>query len=294
MIGWIAAAAAAGLASAPPEKTEHLLLCGGAEVFALDVRAAAAGRIEKLWTWRGRDRDDLPEAVRGRFGTTDDCRPLDGGARVLISSSGGAVALVERPSGNVLWYARVPNAHGVERLPRNRIIAASSLSASGNKLMLFDQDKPDAPVWETPLHSAHGVVWDPKRERLWALGFRELRCYRLQDWDTDKPSLKLEQSLPLPTDDGHDLSDVPGTADLIVTTAATAYLFDRDKKEFRPHPELAGREHIKGVSIHPTTGRLAFTQAGPKQWWTPTLRLQGPAAEISLPGERLYRVRWLP
>jgi hypothetical protein len=188
----------AALAQAVDARAERLLLCGMDEVFLLETATAEKGAIEKLWSWRAKDHDELPQAVRGLFGTTDDCKPVEGGRKILISSSGGACALVDRQSGRVLWYARVPNAHSLELLPRDRVVVASSVNAKGNRLILFNLVKSDQPVWETPLPSAHGVVWDEKRQRLWALGLAELRCYELKDWESDKPSLALQASHALP------------------------------------------------------------------------------------------------
>ena len=158
---------AALLATSPSVHAETLLLCGMAEVFEIDVAAAAKGEVKKLWSWRAADREELPEAIRKRFGTTDECKPIDGGKRVLISSSSGGCALVERPSGRVLWYAAVPNAHSVEQLPGNRVVVAASVHAAGNRLSVFDLNRSETPISEVPLVSAHGVVWDARRERLW-------------------------------------------------------------------------------------------------------------------------------
>jgi hypothetical protein len=102
----------------------------------------------------------------------------------------------------VLWHARVPNAHSLELLPRDRVVVASSVNAKGNRLILFNLAQSDQPVWETPLPSAHGVVWDEKRQRLWALGLAELRCHELKDWESDKPSLALQAIHALPDEDG--------------------------------------------------------------------------------------------
>src|SRR2546423_14880295 len=48
-----------------------LMVCGGNEIFIID--AAAPGPPSKLWTWRAKDRDDLPEPMRGLFNSTDEC-----------------------------------------------------------------------------------------------------------------------------------------------------------------------------------------------------------------------------
>ncbi len=275
-------------------RAEPLVLCGWDEVFILDLSDAEKGKVDKLWSWRARDRKELPDAIRGSFGTTDDCKPVDGGAKVLISSSGGGCALVERPSGRVLWYASAPNAHSLELLPRDRVIVASSVSANGNRLILYDLARPDRPVLETPLVSAHGVVWDEKRQSLWALGLKELRCYELANWSGDKPSLTMKASHPLPDGDGHDLQAVPRSNDLVVTTGPRVYLFDREERRFRLHPELADKANVKCVSVHPASGRTVFVQASGDQWWSDTIGLLAPAAQVRLPGERLYKARWMP
>jgi hypothetical protein len=272
----------------------ELLLCGQDEIFAIDVGTAEQGKLEKLWSWRAKDRPELPEALQKAFGTTDECKPLDGGAKVLISSSGGGCALVERPSGRVLWYARVPNAHSIERLPHNHVVVASSVAGEGNRLVVFDLARSEKPLNDVPLPSAHGVVWDEARQRLWALGSAELHCYSLRSWDRAAPALALEKKVPLPGIGGHDLQAVPGGADLVVSTHEHVYLFDRERQEFRLHPDLGGKVNVKSFSIDPTTGRVAYIQAEGGNWWTSRIGLLAPAGQIDLPQERLYKVRLLP
>ena len=273
-----------------------MLLCGADEVFLLDVSAAEKGTIQKLWSWRAAQRSELPPAIRGSYGGTDDCKLVDGGSRILISSSSGGCAVVGRPSGRVLWYARVPNAHSLELLPHDRVVAASSWvpEGTGSRLFLFDLAHSDRPVWSTPLSAAHGVVWDEKRRRLWALGDQELRSYKLQDWEGQTPSLKLAASHRLPDEGGHDLQPVPSSNDLVVTTGFHVYLFDRDKGEFRLHPELGGKGDVKCVSVHPLSGRTVFIQGNGKDYWNDVFHLLAPSGMVHLPGERLYKGRWLP
>jgi hypothetical protein len=276
---------------------DPLLICGSDEVFLIDTTAAEHGVIDKLWSWRAKDHAaDLPERLRNAFVSTDDCKPIRDGASILISSSSGGCALVERPSGRVLWYALVHNAHSLELLPRDRVIAASSVGEGGDRLVLFDLSRPDQPLFHTPLPAAHGVVWDDARKRLWALGQHDVRAYALNDWDTPTPSLDLIATHPLPDGDseGHDLQPVPHSPDLCLSTYRHVYLFDRDHPgAFRPYPDLADRSNIKCVSIHPTSARAVVTQGTDNQWWCDTLRFLAPAAEVQLKGERMYKARWL-
>jgi hypothetical protein len=269
---------------------EPIILCGWDTVFVVDTSTT---NTKPIWTWTAKRCEQLPEPMRGTFATTDDCKPVDGGSRILISSSSGGCALVERPSGSVVWYAQVPNAHSLELLPRGRIVVASSVHPKGNRLILFDLAQSDKPIWGTPLISAHGVVWDEGRQLLWALGLKELQSYELRDWEGDKPALAIKDSYPLPDGDGHDLQPVPGSNDLVVTTGPRVYFFDRDKREFRLHSDLGQKANVKSVSVHPATGQAAFIQASDKAWWSDTLGLLSPAGTIRLPGERLYKARWL-
>ena len=275
----------------PSVRAEPILLCGADTVFLIDTATATKGMIEKTWSWNAKQCEQLPQEMRGTFKTTDDCKPLDGGAKVLITSSSGGCALVERPSGKVVWYAQVPNAHSLELLPHDRIVVASSVSPKGNRLVLFEIAHPNQPIWDTPLPSAHGVVWDDARQLLWALGLNELRCYELNDWGSEKPSLALKATYSLPDNNGHDLQPVPHSADLVVTTGGHVYLFDRDKHVFRPHPDLGDRTNVKCVSVNPDTGQTVFLQAT-ESWWTDTLSFLAPPGKTQLPKERLYKARW--
>lgn len=269
---------------------QTLIACGWDEVFAIDVDEPS----RKVWSWKAADRPELPEAYRDLFRTTDECKPVSGD-RVLIAASSDGAALVDRASGRAVWWGRCGNTHSAELLPHDRVVLACSVRPeTGNRLAVFDVSGPERVIVSTELVSGHGVVWDDARQVLWALGLTELRAYTLVDWETAAPSLALKASYPLPDHSGHELVAEPGTSRLIVSAHASVWTFDRDAGTFAPHPDLAGRPDVKGISIHPTTGRIAFVQADPPEWWSRQIRLVRPAGEITLPDERLYKVRWAP
>src|SRR5438876_11945970 len=114
---------------------DEILVCGGDEVFGME--ASSAGAPRRLWGWKAKECADLPELVQKQFGSTDECKPVAGG-RVLVTSSGGGVALFERGSGRATFWASVVNAHSAEILPAHRIVVASSTGEGGNRLVLFD------------------------------------------------------------------------------------------------------------------------------------------------------------
>ncbi|WP_264486434.1 hypothetical protein [Luteolibacter arcticus] len=121
----------------------------------------------------------------------------------------------------------------------------------------------------------------------------ELYSFTLAAWDSPAPKLEPKSRHPLPDRDGHDLRAMPGSSDLVLSTDAHVWLFDRDKGEFRPHPDLHDRPAVKTVEPHPTTGRLVVVQAKKPNWWTDTITLLHPAAECRLEGEKIYKARWL-
>lgn len=268
---------------------DFLLLCGADEVFRIDP---AAKEPAKLSTWRARDCAEIPAALKAAFATTDDCKPVNGGAELLVTSSGGGCALLEYPSGKALWWARVVNAHSIETLPGGRIAVASSVGAKGDKVVIFDRKVPETPLAEIPLPSAHGLVWDESRQCLWALGFSELIACTLADAHGTL-DVKVTARDRLPDEDGHDLRAVPGGDDLILSTHKSVWRFDRSKPGFRPDPDLKDLERVKSIDFHPASGRIAVVRASGENWWTGSIDFLHPESKITLAKERLYKARWI-
>lgn len=277
--------------STPPME---LALCGAEEVFILSVSSGAEPSPRKVWSWRAAECPDIPETLRRAFRSTDDCKPVEGGRKILISSSSGAVALIERESRRALFYASVVNAHSVEMLPGGRLAAAASVSDSptGNRLIIFDTAT-RRELASDRLVSAHGLVWDAQREVLWALGNDELRAYRLVEGGDDTLNLKVEFQVRLPDTNGHDLSPVGSSALLFISTGRHCWYFDRNMHQITPHDLLADAADLKSYSVHPVTGRVAYVQAEGEDWWAERVHFLKPQAELHLPGQRLYKARWV-
>lgn len=297
----LAGGAAAACASTAPfaavqlEKAQQLILCGGAEVFIVEFAAPVElPKARKVWSWRAADCPDIPATLKRAFRTTDDCKPVEGGRRILVSSSSGAVALIERASGRALFHAPVVNAHSVEMLPGGRIAAAASVGAApgANRVIIFDAATGRELVSDR-LVSAHGLVWDEARRLLWALGMSELRAYRMEEGRGGAPALKVDFSIKLPDASGHDLTPIPGSPRLFVSTNTRCWFFDRDARRFSPHDALATAGGVKSCSVHPSTGRIAYTKNEGQNWWSENVHFLNPKGEMRLTGERLYKARWL-
>lgn len=279
----------AGCATGPgAPSADELVVCGADEVMGLEVPSFGAAR--KVWGWKAKEAADLPELVRKQFGSTDECKPVAGG-RVLVTSSGGGVAMVDRASGKATFWASVVNAHSAEVLPANKVVVASSYGEGGNRLLIFDLAEPGKLLASEELYGAHGAVWDPETRLLWALGEIELRVYSIQDLEGATPTLVQKHSYVLPNPGGHDLRPVPKSASLVVTTGNHVWLFDRRHRNFAPCGGLADLSGVKSVDVHPETGRLAFIKAD-TSWWSERIRFRNPEAEVTISGQRLYKARW--
>lgn len=268
---------------------EPLIACGGSEVRLYETDAPAA----PLWIWRASDEHGLPEAFRtGLLAKIDECKPVLEGRAILLTASTGGVALIDRATGLARFWATAPQAHSAEMLPGDRVVIAAAIAPESNRLTVYDLRTPDRALFSTPLASAHGVVWDAPRQRLFAVGFSELRSYVLEDWSGSTPGLRTVGAWTLPGEQsGHDLSPTPNGRDLIVTTNDNVWRFSPATGEFSLFGPLAGRRHVKAVSISPRTGRIA-TQQPTEQWWSYAARLLNPQGEIPTPGINLYKVRW--
>ena len=271
---------------------DELIVCGWDEVFILKVGESNKVSTNKVWSWRAKDCPNLPEELRDKFGSTDECKPVGNGKKILITSSGGGVALVERASGRALFATFVGNAHSAEMLPRDRVVVAASTHAQGNRLAVFDLGRPAEPVCTVELPAAHGVVWDNKRQMLWALGHDELNSYRLANWAGAQPKLHMDSSYPLPDPSGHDLQPAPHSDLLVLTTGSHVYVFDRERGAFFPHMTWGNKTGVKCVSIHPTTRWTALIQGDDRHWWSDTVQWLDFEDALKLPGQRLYKARW--
>ena len=140
------------------------------------------------------------------------------------------------------------------------------------------------------LPHAHGVVFEPAHQHLWADGAGRVRIY---DWHDG--TLAPVRDLALPSGDAHDLVADPAGGGLIVTTGAHVWRIDATSLASTPFAPLADRPGITGVAIEAVSGALAYVQAEDHRWWSERVHVvtQGGAERtLHLPGRQLYKVRW--
>lgn len=278
------------LASCNRQNNDLIIACGMDEVFISDTGYEVP---EKIWSWTADSADNLPASMRNKFLTTNECKPVNKGNDILVTSSGGGVAVINIESKNVTFWASLPNAHSAELLPGGRLAVAASLSSEGNRINIYDLKKPGVVLCTDSLYSAHGLVWDDREKVLWALGYDVLRRYSLTEGDAGDTSLHMEQEYSLPGRDGHDLQPAAGGKGLCLTTESNVWLFDTSSGEFAMHPLLGDEEGVKSVSYNSKTNRTAYMKASEDRWWGYYIRIAETGRVIYLPFEKLYKVRWL-
>lgn len=270
------------------KQSKEIVACGDDKVIIVDKKASEGKDVKILWSWIVKEATDIPDIYQKLMVPTDECKPVPGN-RVLITSSGGGVVLVDRKTKKSLFYAQVPMAHSAEMLPGNRVVIALSTHAKGNSIEVYDIDKPEHVVFRDSLYSGHGVVWIEKQKSLYALGYNVLRRYSLKDWSSDAPSLKLEETWNTPDNGGHDLSYVSDTK-LLLSTSLNTWIFNTADGKFSPFEPLEGVKNVKSMNYNESNGELVYT-IGEISWWTHNIYCKNPDKTIVIPEINVYKVR---
>ena len=271
-------------------KKEWMAVCGDGIVRIIDMAESDSTDIKEVWRW---DKDDpqvnLPKGYDMLMRNLDECKFVDNNTKMLLTASGDGMMLLDIETKDILCYAHVPMAHSADLLPNNRIAVALSIHNKGNALEIYDIDTPEKVVFRDTLYSGHGVVWNEKRQRLYALGYKELKEYELVDWNTDQPSLRQVKMWEIPMESGHDLSPVDDNR-MLVSAHEGVMWFDIDKEEFSPFEPLCDVENVKSVNYDPETQKLVYTKAE-INWWTHHIYQENPDKVITMDSLKVYKVR---
>lgn len=265
---------------------ELVIVCGDSKVLLVESPENKDTVPKIIWNWDAHLANDLPIEYRTKkFNSIDDCKPTPDLKHIMVSSSSGAVAIVAINNKRVTFLADVPNAHSIEMLPGNKIVAAASTALKGNRLLLFDTTQPAQLLDSDSLYSAHGVVWDKKRNSLWALGYDVLREYKIE---TEK-KLLLNKEWKIPGISGHDLLMAPNGNKLYITEHTGAWEFDLNNFNFDKIKQFPDAENIKSLNQN-KKGQFVYT-VPEESWWTYHVSFFNPTGILSFPNMRVYKVR---
>jgi len=266
------------------------------EILVLDPHADWSQPEAVRHRWTPSTAPEIPDNHRSWFGTPSECKPLADQRHALVTDSNGGVALIDMIAQQAVFHAFVGgNPHSAARLPDGSIAVASS---SGNKVTLIpachtQQTNPKLETFfSTSLKNAHGIVWDDKRQMLWAIGLESLVGYTY-NFNAHTPQLQrhLEFDLPAFARHGHDLVAVPDT-DFLITTGVGVAVFDRERHVFVLVADILS---LKSISLAGSNENCAIlTQKPTTLWWSDQICFLNseltPAGKR--PGARFYKGRW--
>ncbi|WP_285057861.1 DUF6528 family protein [Pedobacter ginsengisoli] len=245
---------------------------------------------QTIWEWLPQQSNVAPEHFSW-FKNISEAKPLFNRKYVLLTASGGAVALVRISDKKTMFYANAGNnPHSAELLPDGNIVSAAS---TGNVMTLFKVDTANA------LHSGyrktyylkegHNVVWDKKRQLLWATSGDTLKAFSYSG-NCLKPELTEKEKILLPGPEAHDLFPVFGKDELWFTNVSGFYKFSLKTKTFTKFPANDAR-NIKSVSSGPA-GYPVIAMRPKEKWWTDEVTDNMGKSLYKLKGLKIYKARW--
>ena len=199
----------------------------------------------------------------------------------VILIAGSESRIVSYPEGKVLWSTSNSgnNPHSIEILPSGNIVIANSTCATLRFFYasaMLEGDKQGASrYFERELYGAHGVLWDPEYDVLWALGDDELVAYSAKGEGMEQ-TLSLISGMgarfPAGKDGGHDLAaDLTDTRYLYLSGGKNIFRFDKEEnKMIERFPQYNKLSHadVKGFGNN-LNGNFfyCFPNHGPGTVW---------------------------
>lgn len=209
----------------------------------------------------------------------------------VVIVGGSKSAIYEYPSGREIWSTQNSgnNTHSIEILPSGNIVLANSTGCCVRLFYTSAMLKGDAKTAQKfvdyELYSAHGILWDPEYEVLWALGGDELVAYSVRG-EGAKQTLSKVGGMGVNIKElghGHDLQPDYTDSRYLYFTAGNVYRFDKDENKAGgfSHSAKMQIKEIKGFSNNPSnhffrTGDLGgegkfFADSRKESWLTDTI-----------------------
>lgn len=273
----------------PPQQ---LLACGWQNLSIFEYNGK---ELTETWAFIRNEYQGFPKKpeIAKQFNTLDECKPFDGGNRILVTSSDDGIGIIDRKEKKFTYIGKVRNAHSAELLPGNKIAVAGSYGS--DELVIFNGKTGDV-IDTSPLPAGHGAHWDAERQQLIALAYKDIRIFTFTDIQSDTPGLKLVKTIALGEGGGHDLSLIPSTDTFHVSTDNTAWHYEAGTHKLQAHPVLEGQSHLKAISTNKDTQQLLWLKADKGVWWSYSIRIYSPQADKHQQFEVLrpyYKVRWI-
>lgn len=282
------------------ESTE-LVFCGDNHVFVINADLAKETYKEGiLWSLDVKTLASGLGLAASKCDHLDDCKFVDNGTKLLLTSSYGWCALLDYPTGNMLFHTtQVPNAHSAEYIPGGYVAVATSTGSTDlhNNVQLYSIDKSEQILAKADLYSGHGLVWDYSRNVLYGAGGDVVKVFDITLGE--KPAITLKKTIKAPKNGIHDLMRVDNST--LTVAGDHAYLFNVDTEMFTEMALFSGSSSIKSLNYNGETGEIWYTDAtipeGSESWSSQKIRYStnkdGSSADriIKVPDMDMYKVR---
>ena len=286
--------------SAPVVKNESFQLPAKAYVLAEQTRRAIVIRDAEtqrnVWSWDPYTAC-VPSAHQDWFINPSEVKPVFNKRYILMTASGGAVALIRLSDHKLMFYANCgQNPHSAEILPDGNIVTAESKSGEINTFVVDTVKVLGMKANTLKLGNAHNVVWDRKKECIYATATIQAGVTALfrMKYNGDRNNPQLTNQTRIYTFDkesgGHDLFPVYGEEDKLWLTAASAvYKFDIST-DTPTCEKVYNTADIKSVCNGPD-GILMLKPT--EEWWAEGLVNEKGEELFKMDGAKLYKGRWM-
>ena len=281
-------------------KNEPFQLPAKAYVLAEQSRRAIiirdAETQHNVWSWDPYTAR-IPSAHQSWFINPSEVKPVFNKRYVLMTASGGAVALIRLSDHKLMFYAHCGNnPHSAELLPDGNIVTAESASGEINTFKVDTIKVLGMKANTVKLGNAHNVVWDKQRMCIYATGTIKEGVTALfrYKYNGDNNDPKLTNQERIFTFDkeagGHDLFPVNGEENKLWLTAASAVY----KLDISTNPTTCEKVYdlgdIKSISNGPD-GLLMLKPT--KEWWAEGLINEKSEELFKMNGAKIYKGRWM-
>ncbi len=195
------------------------------------------------------------------------------GKKVLLAAYGSRFSkMLDIETGEVLWFCDSVgrNPHSVELTPNGVIAVASSNGNCVNFYSATDVNK----MLSVTLDDAHGVLYDPDTELVFAVGLNKLRAFSVGLDENGDVTVKedVSRAKTLPSNYAHDLQPVYGNTDRFwITTSSSVYQYSVSENKI--YTNFDGRKQllvndIKGIGNFENGSIMYVTPDGKFETWT--------------------------
>lgn len=269
-----------------PDKTIVLTNQSNASIVIADITTQKI-----VWKWDPII-GQIPQERRSWFSNPSEVKPVYNNSCILMTASGGAMALIRISDKKVLFYGYAGvNPHSAELLPDGNIVTASSTDGI---LATFKTDTISGygeMIAKYDLPAAHNVYWDKKREKLYSA----TRVMNIYDYNGQKDNPLLQNQIKIevtsndePLNSSHDLSPIDGQEDkLWLTTNEKVWEYDQVNNTITSVYRFPA---IKSVS-NSKYGTIMLCPD--EEWWADHLINENGDIIFRAYGYKIYKARWI-